>query len=271
MNMRWRMGVAILLAAGTARAGQPQPCSVVHGLVRDAYGYPYVSSAQIRLEHAGTECDRADLVGVLAGGINYRLELDLDSGGTPYAPYAVHTGDTVQIVVTAGGTVQPTLPVSALTVGKPGELVRLDLCTGVDADGDGLPDAWEEELVAQSNGALAGIEAVDPDGDFDGDGLSNRQEFLAGTFAFLPTDLLQIDTAVQAGNNRLKLRFLTSDRITYRVLASDDLRGNGWLPIPFALTEEGALGYEELVGDGAYRDVYVDAAAPVAFLRIATH
>jgi hypothetical protein len=47
------------------------------------------------------------------------------------------------------------------------------IAAGVDADGNGLPDAWE--LVN------FGHTGVDPNGDPDGDGMSNRQEYLAGT------------------------------------------------------------------------------------------
>ncbi len=45
----------------------------------------------------------------------------------------------------------------------------------LDADGDGMPDAWERLH------ALSWQDASDATGDADGDGLSNRDEFLAGT------------------------------------------------------------------------------------------
>ena len=55
-----------------------------------------------------------------------------------------------------------------------GQVERLDLGVGQfppDSDGDGLPDWWEALY------ALAG----NPDVDTDGDGLSNRKEYVAGT------------------------------------------------------------------------------------------
>lgn len=66
---------------------------------------------------------------------------------------------------------QGSLTVNAASRGR---VERLDLGLGQfapDSDGDGLPDWWEALYP------LAG----DPNGDADGDGLSNRKEYVAGT------------------------------------------------------------------------------------------
>lgn len=56
----------------------------------------------------------------------------------------------------------------------------------VDSDSDGLPDAWEQEIVdADPTDLIVDVSDVSPEDDFDGDGISNLQEFLAGTS---PTD-----------------------------------------------------------------------------------
>ena len=55
---------------------------------------------------------------------------------------------------------------------------------GVDNDGDGMPDAFEFQYFG-GLGATAG-------GDSDGDGVTNRDEYLAGTDPTLATDRLQI-------------------------------------------------------------------------------
>src|SRR5215472_5192168 len=65
------------------------------------------------------------------------------------------------------------------------------LAPGLDSDHNGLPDAWEWNYF--------GHLGVDPNGDPDGDGMSNRQEYLAGTNPNNPDDKLVI-TAVSAAN-----------------------------------------------------------------------
>jgi hypothetical protein len=60
-----------------------------------------------------------------------------------------------------------------------------------DADGDGLPDWWEEHYF----GSLGVVD--DPNGDYDGDGLSNEDEYEAGTD---PTNEVAVDIAQPAGN-----------------------------------------------------------------------
>jgi Calx-beta domain/Regulator of chromosome condensation (RCC1) repeat/Putative Ig domain/Bacterial TSP3 repeat len=55
-----------------------------------------------------------------------------------------------------------------------------------DDDGDGLPDWWEMQIVdAAVNDNLTSIYNVNPEDDFDGDGISNVSEFMNGTS---PTD-----------------------------------------------------------------------------------
>jgi hypothetical protein len=258
----------VVLAALSAEAGTPLPAQVVFGLVRDAYGFPYQDSARVIVRKGAVECARYDIGGILSGGLNYRLSLDMDSGGAPYMPYAVQTGDSLALSVEVGGVAQPLMPANRLAIGAPGSAVQLDLCTGTDADGDGLPDEWERLLCEQSGGRLSGIADVKPNDDFDGDGLSNGEEFRACTFAFLATDVLMVSGFEQVSPGRLRLRFLSSKGMTYKFIATESLPSRSWYPLRFARGEGEPATYREVVGDGAYQTVLIEAPGGALFVRL---
>lgn len=58
------------------------------------------------------------------------------------------------------------------------------IAPGTDSNGDGIPDAWE----LQNFGTIS----IDPNVDPDHDGMSNKQEYLAGTNPNNPLDYLKI-------------------------------------------------------------------------------
>jgi len=263
--------LAVLAAlAAAVHGGTPQPCAVVYGTVRDAYGYPYSTGAEVRIQRAAVICDRYHIRGPLGSGCNYRLELNLDSGGAYYTTNAVHAGDALTVAVSVAGTDAPLMPTHTLNAGKPGSLTRLDLCTGTDADGDGLPDEWEQLLVEQSGGLLGGLADVRPGDDFDGDGMTNREEFQAGTFPFLDTDLLAVqELKPVSAAGRFSVRFLAIANMTYRLVGRERLDGGTWYPVLFAGEPQAPATYRELVGDGRWRTVYVDMTSPSFFIRLA--
>jgi hypothetical protein len=97
-----------------------------------------------------------------------------------------------------------------------------------------LPDAWEQQLIAAYGGNLS---SVNPNDDSDGDGISNLQEYLAGTYAFEPTDGFTLTIAgVNAGNSVLELLAIRGRN--YSIQASSDLLT--WTPVSFRLASDGA-------------------------------
>jgi T5SS/PEP-CTERM-associated repeat protein len=77
---------------------------------------------------------------------------------------------------------------------------QLILDPNLDADGDGLPNGWEQShgLDPLSTNGVNGA-----NGDPDGDGFSNLQEYLAGTDPTNPASAFRITSVVSTGNNVL--------------------------------------------------------------------
>lgn len=89
-----------------------------------------------------------------------------------------------------------------------------------DADGDGIPDAWESAYALDPN---SGSDAA---ADADGDGMSNGAEYIAGTDPRDAGSYLKIDQ-VSAGSPA-SVRFLALSNRTYSVEFTDDLNAPAW-------------------------------------------
>jgi hypothetical protein len=110
------------------------------------------------------------------------------------------------------------------------------LSPGIDADSDGLPDAWEIQHSLATNSAVG---ENGPDGDPDGDGFLNRHELLNGTNPKDASSAIQLGVSFGAGNIvnlmlaaspgrkfRIESRSAT-DQGTWSILREIQVPGNG--------------------------------------------
>jgi hypothetical protein len=89
-----------------------------------------------------------------------------------------------------------------------------------DADGDGIPDAWEAAH------GLSGANSNDATLDKDGDGMKNRDEFIAGTDPEDPSSYLKVGQVT--GNGPAQISFPAVAGRTYSVQYSDGLGAGSW-------------------------------------------
>ena len=122
--------------------------------------------------------------------------------------------------VSAGYTVQVTN-----IFGPPGVLsARANLTVLADADHDGLPDAFEDAYQFDRNNPADAT--LDPDGD----GLSNAQEYMAGTDPQDALNRLRVERIETNGGGAL-LEFAAKSNKTYTVQFRDALSNAGWLAL----------------------------------------
>ena len=271
------LAAACGLPAAAAKPTVPQAPVITYGLIRDEYGAPMTKASAVALTLVKS-ADRAGQAYAVASvgdsgipGMNYRLSLEIDSSG-PDRPYAVTVGTEMFVKAQVGGAETALAPVATFVTPAQGTKQRLDYSTGADADGDGLPDSWEEWVLdlAGRDSSAAGIAAFRPDDDADGDGMTNLQEYLAGTDPFIATDLFKIDSfEVVPGTERAKLTFLTAVDRKYRVVMTEDLKNPVWTPVATTRDIEGEFVYESYAGNGRRMAVYVDARLKSVFFRVA--
>lgn len=277
--MKTKAHLITLLLAGTGSillpqalvAGLPQPMCVYYGQACDGYGLPYRANADVILLHGTNEIALQTISGSLWPGVNFALYVHLDDGRstTPYSARALRSGDLASIVVRdefGQHTIMESKTVPP--VSQPGDLIALNVTAATDLDGDGLPDQWERELIDWSFGALQTLYDVRGEDDFDGDGMSNLQEYQAGTFAFLDYDYLFIEYLARAPNDRLQLTFLSVPGKTYRVVRAADLAQPAWEPCPFGLSDTDVLALAPVEGDGNWFSLYVMIEEPGWFFRL---
>ena len=235
------VSLALALVLTTTLAFPPAPHHVLYGMVRNQWGDPInISAAEIVFETASASTLVADLIPIVEPGMNYRLTVPMDAGTTLdlYQPTALRQTMPFRIRVKVGAiTYLPIEMAGTLPqIGKPAQTTRLDLTLGEDLDGDGLPDAWEQALIAIYGGDLS---SINPNDDTDGDGISNLDEYQAGTYAFDPTDGFRLAVAgVNTGNSLLE--FLAIRGRTYTIQTSMDLQQ--WAPVSFRVVTAGQPG-----------------------------
>ncbi len=241
---RWlaaAIGIA-WMAPAPVQAFPPAPHHHIFGMVRNEYGEPLnVPDARIIFEAAnGVQISESIVLGI-EPGLNYGLDVSMDSGiaSDIYKPTALQPTLPFRIRVRIGQTVY--LPIEMVGdyahLGEPAESTRIDLTLGVDADNDGLPDDWERLLIGQLGGGT--LEDIRPGDDSDGDGISNLDEYLAGTFAFDPEGGFRLAMVPRASAPPL-LEFTVIKPRTYTVLASTD--STTWSPVHFRIPDEGPAG-----------------------------
>lgn len=208
------------LALGAARvcAYPPALPHMLYGMVRDELGNPLAAGATILLETPSGVKVYGVVSDILEPGVNYRLNVPLDAGLTSeaYRPTALNPRAPFKIRVKIGSV--PYLPIEMsrdfAQIGQPGKRTRLNLTLGEDSNGDGLPDAWQRRINSD-------LSKVGPNDDADHDGMTNMEEYLAGTYAF-DSESGFVLNIVRTQNDAPVLEFTAISGRMYTVQASSD-------------------------------------------------
>lgn len=223
--------LAGILCTGDAVAFPPAPTFTVRGIVRDPYGWALKVTDQgtVVVKINGTVIAQSAINEGPRAGENFRVLLPMD--GNPADPYRAgipFTGAVFTIEVQFPNQIIPItwLPVAKRTVGQPAGSLFIDFSIGQDSTGDGIPDAWKYWQLS-----LAGYGPGDPQwslsalgsGDFNHNGISDYNEYLAGSFATLNEEAMRLDITGFANDGSAILSATLVVDKTYQVESSPDL------------------------------------------------
>ncbi len=114
--------------------------------------------------------------------------------------------------------------------------------TANDADQDGMPDGWESRYGLASN------DPSDATADLDGDGLTNLDEFRAGTNPADAASTLRILRAERMANG-VNVSFSAPAGLKFRLEKSSDLNQTAWEQVGNVLPGQG--GAASILDSGA--------------------
>jgi hypothetical protein len=103
---------------------------------------------------------------------------------------------------------------------------------GADTDGDGLDDDWEV--------AYFGNLSRNGSGDFDSDGQTDLQEFLAGTDPTNSNSVFRVLTVTPVGGGSTQVIWTGNPSRTYRVEFKDDVGATNWTTVAGTLSWNGS-------------------------------
>lgn len=156
----------------------------------------------------------------------YSLDLKLESITPLIDSDSSQSGENVYIVVKEGASI---VDQTTYQFGERGKIQRFDF--GLPVDTNGLPDEWEI--------ALFGSAGQNPDIDHDLDGMTTRDEYIAGTLANDLNDVFEM-TISQAGS-QVEISFLARKAEgvgyvgmtrKYSLETKSTLDSSEWLPLP---------------------------------------
>ena len=239
-NIKWLVFAALPLWLSSARAFPPAPTVLVYGMAVDQYGVPLVNTADtIIVQTPGGVRVSAPIQPNLAVGVNYAVQVPMDSGivPAPYAANALTNGVQFTLYVTVGSTTN--LPIEmaggGLLLAAPSQRMLQNLTIGGDANGDGIPDAWEAAFLA-SLGTNIALANINPNGIYTPDGRTLRQQYLLGNYPYNPNAFRITIVSQNAGS--AVLAFNTTAGRTYTVYGSTDLIH--WTQLAFTVPATGA-------------------------------
>ena len=269
-----KLGWLVMVLLVTVTHGAPVfplPPFTVYGKVRDWNGRALVTADEavvIARTTNGAEVARSPVTSGIYPDLTYRLTIPLASG--PAAGRG-QVGEPLLFEVYYDGLTHAVTTEQAVPIGHPATALGCTLMLGTFSHGSQLPDEYLELLLGyyQMAGWGNDLSDISPDDDFDGDGYSNFQEFLAGTIPVLPEDYLRVLGFSMPDTTSSALRFMTAPGRTYAIPFASQIGSNAWGRADFVTSTNGVAAQNFYSSEhDAYITIYLIPTTNAAYYGV---
>ena len=263
------LGLAVSLPVA---AGLPLPSLTFYGMLLDEFGWPYPTDDTIEVYAQGVKILSHPLTSAVGNDYNFLLRVPYDTGGKlgDYSPDVISPGDNVLIRLVDNGLGQAVISTNFICTLPAGSVVQFNSRSGTDSLGDGISDELRQWIWgAVGDGSVFAPSKVRATDDSDGDGVSNLDEFLAGTDPANPDDALGVSITRTPYPGVTQLQFFSVPGKTYQMQTGTLTEGGiSWSTAPFAASPEATRSFTQAVGTGHYVSAFVSAATEVQLFRV---
>jgi hypothetical protein len=237
----------------------------------DEFGWPYESNVRIDVFSGGDQIFTKAIAPARGRDYNFLVRIPYDSGTSTntYTSDAILPGELVNVKIVALDTGSVLVNTNFVVAFPPGSVLNINLTAGIDSVGDGLPDELRR-WIWLNTGAFGAFDPrnIRAQDDSDFDGVSNLDEYRAGTDPANPDDFLNLQVTDSGVPFVGKLTFYSVPGKTYQIQSTDFAPENIWNIATFANAPDGAASNTEFIGTGHFVDLFVPTHGFNTFYRI---